>query len=100
MPPIPKEQRSPFGAAAVANESTGENASLHLDVSGPRGPPSQIAYSIETVIEATDCGRTSIFAEIRAGRLKARKLGRRTIILDPDLRAWLAALPVKKAGND
>lgn len=71
---------------------------MSSDPMGQRSP--QIAYSIDTVIEVTGCGRTSIFAEIRDGRLRARKLGRRTLILDQDLRDWLTALPLKRAGND
>lgn len=39
-------------------------------------------------------GRTLIFAEIKAGRLKARKVGRRTVIAGADIRAWLDALPL------
>jgi excisionase family DNA binding protein len=54
----------------------------------------KIAHSIDGACEAADVGRTSIYEAIRAGDLKARKLGRRTIILDEDLRAWLAALPL------
>lgn len=53
----------------------------------------KIAHSIDGVCETTDVGRTSVYGAIRAGKLKARKPGRRTIILDEDLRAWLASLP-------
>jgi len=38
-------------------------------------------------------GATKAYEEIKAGRLVARKVGRRTIILDEDLKAWLDALP-------
>ena len=34
-----------------------------------------------------------LYAEIRDGRLKARKIGRRTIILSEDLRDFLAQAP-------
>jgi hypothetical protein len=34
-----------------------------------------------------------LYREIAAGRLIARKQGRRTIILDDDLRTFLASLP-------
>jgi hypothetical protein len=34
-----------------------------------------------------------VYEEIRAGRLKARKCGRRTVVLAADLREWLASLP-------
>ena len=36
----------------------------------------------------------NLYEEIRQGRLKARKFGRRTLILEEDGRAFLAALPV------
>lgn len=48
--------------------------------------------------EAARCagvGRTLIFAEIRAGRLVAKKAGRRTLISVPALDAWIEALPTR-----
>lgn len=56
-----------------------------------------MAHTIEDVARITTCGRTSIYQAIKDGALKARKCGRRTLILDADLRAWLAALPVREA---
>lgn len=71
MPPIPPEQQSPYGA----------------------GPTPVLAHSIEDVCRKTSLGRTGVYEEIKAGRLKARKAGRRTVVLDSDLREWLASLP-------
>jgi hypothetical protein len=51
--------------------------------------PSRLAYSISEVVQTSGLGRTLVFAEIKAGRLIARKCGRRTVILDEDLRQWL-----------
>jgi hypothetical protein len=51
------------------------------------------AYSIASVCAATSFGRTLIFAAIRNGDLKAKKVGRRTIILEADLSAWLNSRP-------
>jgi excisionase family DNA binding protein len=53
----------------------------------------KMAFSILEVCELTSLGRTAIFAEIKAGRLVARKQGRRTLILATDLEGWLRALP-------
>jgi hypothetical protein len=41
----------------------------------------------------TICRRTA-YNEIAAGRLKIRKVGRRSIVTDEAEEAWLAALPV------
>ena len=42
----------------------------------------------------TGFGQTTIYAEIKAGQLRARKLGARTFITIDDLRAWLEAKPL------
>ena len=51
------------------------------------------AHTIPDVEKRAGIGRTLVYSEIAAGRLKARKVGRRTVILDADLQAWLKALP-------
>ncbi len=55
--------------------------------------PSKQAHTVQWICDDSTVGRTKVYSEIKAGRLIARKVGRRTIILDPDYRAWLAALP-------
>ncbi len=57
------------------------------------------AYSVAGAVDVSGLGRTFIFEQIRAGRLRARKAGRRTIILAADLRAFLAALPTPGGGD-
>lgn len=52
-----------------------------------------VAYDISEVCRRTKAGRSFIYAEIGAGRLRAIKLGRLTRILAADLRAWLANAP-------
>ena len=51
-----------------------------------------LSHSINEVCAATNLGRTSIYEQIRNGKLKARKLGKRTIVLRDDLDAFLASL--------
>lgn len=52
-----------------------------------------IAYSIEAAAEVSHTGRTKLYAEIKAGRLKALKLGARTLITAEALSEWLNSLP-------
>jgi excisionase family DNA binding protein len=56
------------------------------------------ALSVDEAAKAAGVGRTTLFEEIRRGRITARKVGRRTIITTDDLDAWLKSLPVK-VGN-
>jgi hypothetical protein len=56
--------------------------------------PGRLALSIPDVVRSTGLCRTLIYAEIRAGRLHARKCGRRTIILRSDVEEFLKELPV------
>lgn len=53
--------------------------------------------SVEEFCEIYDVGRSSAYVEIRAGRLKARKVGKRTIIAVDDAEEWFARLPRVKA---
>jgi excisionase family DNA binding protein len=57
-------------------------------------PP--LAHSVEEAATRANCGRTTVYAAIKSRALTARKIGRRTIILDEDLRGWLASLPVRE----
>ena len=55
-----------------------------------------LAHTIDDITLSAKCGRTTIYAAIKSGGLRARKIGRRTIILDEDLRSWLASLPMRE----
>lgn len=49
--------------------------------------------SVEQAARFLGIGRSLIFEEIKAGRLVARKVGRRTVILTEDALTYLRALP-------
>ena len=51
------------------------------------------ALSIAGFCDYASVGRTTAFAEVKAGRLIAHKRGRSTIILIEDADAWLQSLP-------
>ena len=53
----------------------------------------RLSYSVDEVARLAGIGRTSIYADIKSGKLQARKAGRRTLILQEDARAWLRSLP-------
>jgi excisionase family DNA binding protein len=58
----------------------------------------RLAYTVDEACEVAVMGRTTLYEEITAGRLKARKRGRSTIILAADLASYLAALPAAGSG--
>ncbi|MFN3890640.1 MAG: helix-turn-helix domain-containing protein [Beijerinckiaceae bacterium] len=61
----------------------------------------KLACSPEEAAYKAGVGRTTIFAEMKAGRLPRRKAGRRTIILIDDLVHWLKSLPNEnRIGSD
>ncbi len=54
---------------------------------------SKLAYTIPEAVEAGAGSRTVVYEAIKAGTLKAKKRGKRTIILAPDLVQYLQSLP-------
>jgi len=52
----------------------------------------RLAYGVEEFCKFADVGRTTAYREISEGRLKARKVGRRTIILKDDAENFLRSL--------
>jgi excisionase family DNA binding protein len=53
--------------------------------------------SIDEFCERYRVGRTTVYEEIKQGRLRAKKCGRRTIIDDDDGEDWFRRLPVMGA---
>jgi hypothetical protein len=70
-------------------EKTLKDAQRLADIAArlaPRTGPPQLAYSTHQAAKVSGICRSLLYREIADGRLIARKRGRRTIILDEDLR--------------
>jgi excisionase family DNA binding protein len=59
----------------------------------------QRAMSVEAFCGRYAVGRTLTYREIKEGRLRARKIGRRTIIAEDDAENWLKSLPLLRANT-
>jgi excisionase family DNA binding protein len=55
--------------------------------------PDPLAFTIRQAITTSGVRKTSLYAAIKRGDLRAKKSGRRTLILRADLHAWLEQLP-------
>jgi hypothetical protein len=54
---------------------------------------SKAYHNISELAKWDKCGRTKIYEEIAAGKLRAKKRGRNTIVLDEDWLEYLRNLP-------
>ncbi len=52
------------------------------------------AYTVHEVTKEIGIGRSKLYAEMAEGKLKARKIGKKTIFLAEDVQAYLSNLPV------
>ena len=59
----------------------------------------QRAMGIADFCERYGPGRTKVYEEVKYGRLRARKIGKRTIITVDDAEDWLRSLPVIEAAR-
>ena len=67
------------------------------EVEGRTESSAKAAFTIAEFGAAHGIGKSLIYEEIGAGRLRCRKVGRRTLILAGDAEAWRNALPDGRA---
>lgn len=59
----------------------------------------KISYSIPEAAKLTSLGRSTLYEAVKGGQLKARKFGKRTVILEADLMDFLKSLPSLEIGK-
>ena len=52
-----------------------------------------LAYTVEEAVKVSRVGRNRLYEAVAAGSLRARKIGRRILILRDDLCEWMENLP-------
>lgn len=60
--------------------------------------PVRAAYSVNDALQAMSIGRTLFYREVAAGRIVAKKVGRKTIVPTASIERWLNSLP--QAGRE
>ncbi len=59
----------------------------------PNAEPNAMAYDVAGAARAMGVGKNKVYEEIAAGRLEARKMGRRTVITRAAIEVWFGRLP-------
>lgn len=52
----------------------------------------KLAYSVPEFLQASGLGRGRFYSEVKTGRLRLTKVGRRSLVLADDARAWINSL--------
>lgn len=64
----------------------------------PRNPaPEPQALTVAEFLAAYRIGRSTLYEEIKAGRIEVRKIGKRTLIPAESARTWFESLPKSAA---
>ena len=53
----------------------------------------KLLFSVKEFCEIVGIGRTTFYQEVKAGRIKAKKMGRRTLITKSELERFIEELP-------
>ena len=74
------------------------------DQGGSKVPGSTHAFSGAITVDGFcgryNIGRTTFYAEVKAGRIRPVKVGRKTLIPEPEAARWLASLPAAEGTPD
>ncbi len=60
----------------------------------------RLGFSIKELCKAIPCGRTKLYSEARAGKIKLSKIGDKTICTVPHAIEYMQSLPVVNLQNE
>lgn len=63
------------------------------------GREPKLVYSVDEVLQEIPIGRTTLYAEMKAGRLASVSVGRRRLIPRANLEAYVAGLQEQKTAS-
>jgi excisionase family DNA binding protein len=86
------ESNEVISAIRIVSHIPATHAIPHV-VDGTYMEADERAFSVQEFCKRYGIGRSSAYQEIRAGRLKCRKLGARTLVPHDSAEEWLASLP-------
>jgi hypothetical protein len=92
--PKPHGKVKPHGKAKRLDQPNWRDELEALLPTAPTATAPTLGFTIRRLQEASGVGRNKIYLDLAAGRLQARKHGKRTIILADEARRWLESLPV------
>lgn len=55
----------------------------------------KILYSVNDALSALSISRAKFYAEAKAGKIRLRKIGVKTVVSAEDIRAYVASLPTE-----
>ena len=59
----------------------------------PKRDSEVIARPVKAVCRVYGVGRSTVYEKIKDGTLRTKKAGKRTLVIEEDVRAWFDALP-------
>jgi excisionase family DNA binding protein len=75
-----------------------------VDQVAPKTPVSTQAFpgaiTVDGFCKRYKIGRTTFYAEVKAGRIRPVKVGRKTLVPEPEGERWLASLPGAEGTSD
>lgn len=60
---------------------------------GAKVSDTKLAYTVPAFCDAAGIGKSKLYEMLAAGEIKAKKVGKRTLIPGEEGRRWLASLP-------